>query len=226
MRGLIANWLTPIPRVNREANNCLGPTIQERLDGDKKNDLLQWFIESVPLHERNVANLIWRIIRINFAATHTTSMVISNLPRNESDILTRLSLGLCLTSQCILRRFKNPSGRKFWKHSREKVLPSQPWTVFLCSIHSCEKHIESTVLEQVCLWFDRNEMVLTPSVSFNKPHGNARLRIPRRDVYPEGKNRFRPVWRCTLRLHTLSGSFHIRSFPLRHRYQVTRTNTR
>lgn len=59
----------------------LGATIKDRLDeswrkgGEKPDDLIQWLIENAPPIEKTVPCLIERIMALNVASIHTTTMV-------------------------------------------------------------------------------------------------------------------------------------------------------
>lgn len=60
----------------------LGPTIRERVaskaagDSDQKpDDLIQWLLDADPPEERNVEMLTERVMALNVASIHTTTMV-------------------------------------------------------------------------------------------------------------------------------------------------------
>lgn len=62
----------------------LGPTIQDRLNetwrktGDKPDDLIQWLIDNAPPVEKTVPYLIERIMALNVASIHTTTMTFTS----------------------------------------------------------------------------------------------------------------------------------------------------
>ena len=58
----------------------MGPIIQERLDaacneGEKPKDMIQFLINSVPEVERTVPQIIERMMALNMASIHTTTIV-------------------------------------------------------------------------------------------------------------------------------------------------------
>ena len=60
----------------------MGPTVQERLDatwkeGEKPNDMIQFLIDSAPDVERTMPQIVERIMTLNMASIHTTTMVCS-----------------------------------------------------------------------------------------------------------------------------------------------------
>ncbi|KAG7449769.1 cytochrome P450 [Guyanagaster necrorhizus] len=84
LKPLVANFFTPISRSMRKAEKHLGPIIRDRLEKEneygrdwpgKPNDLLSWLIEVAYGGERRtVRDLTNRVLALNFAAIHTTSM--------------------------------------------------------------------------------------------------------------------------------------------------------
>lgn len=60
----------------------LGATVKDRLDekwpqtGEKPEDLIQWLVDNAPPVEKTIPNLIERIMALNVASIHTTTMVI------------------------------------------------------------------------------------------------------------------------------------------------------
>ncbi|KAJ3478574.1 hypothetical protein NLI96_g9659 [Meripilus lineatus] len=83
LRPLVALFLTNISaNINRGIKH-LGPIIKERFEkmaeyGDdwegKPNDMLMWIMEVAEGEEREIPALVQRILAINFAAIHTSSM--------------------------------------------------------------------------------------------------------------------------------------------------------
>lgn len=45
-----------------------------------QKDLLSWLLDYAPQEKRNVSDLMFRIISLNFVSVHTTSIVRSGLP--------------------------------------------------------------------------------------------------------------------------------------------------
>jgi hypothetical protein len=66
----------------RRAVGFLGKTVQDRLDGtysgnEKQEDLIDWLLESAPPVEKTVYQLVERVMALNVASIHTTTMVMS-----------------------------------------------------------------------------------------------------------------------------------------------------
>ncbi|KAK0494784.1 cytochrome P450 [Armillaria luteobubalina] len=88
LKPLVANFFTPISRSMRKAEKHLGPIIKDRLEKEnrygkdwpgKPNDLLSWLIDLADEGERRtVRDLTSRVLALNFAAIHTTSMAFTN----------------------------------------------------------------------------------------------------------------------------------------------------
>jgi hypothetical protein len=68
-------------KYRRKGQEFLQPYIQERLDGKldengkKPEDLIQWLIDAAPPIEKNVPMLSERVMALNVASIHTTTMV-------------------------------------------------------------------------------------------------------------------------------------------------------
>ncbi|KAH6912153.1 cytochrome P450 [Coprinopsis sp. MPI-PUGE-AT-0042] len=86
-RGIAAKLLGIGPKTHRALRKYVGPIIQERLEKfdtlgkdweDKPNDLITWLIEAAPERCRNVPDIVQRMIVINVASIHTTSMTTTN----------------------------------------------------------------------------------------------------------------------------------------------------
>ncbi|TCD68632.1 hypothetical protein EIP91_010287 [Steccherinum ochraceum] len=83
LRPLAGRLLTPVPSKIRRAERHLKPLIEERYrmqeelgkdyDG-KPNDMLMWLMDDAVGEERQVDMLARRILTVNFAAIHTSSM--------------------------------------------------------------------------------------------------------------------------------------------------------
>jgi cytochrome P450 len=75
---LIGMCLTHVKSSQRKAEQFLVPIIEERYrlpPEERPNDMLSWLMEDAVGEEREPQNLSLRILAINFAAIHTTSMV-------------------------------------------------------------------------------------------------------------------------------------------------------
>ncbi|PBK74138.1 cytochrome P450 [Armillaria solidipes] len=88
LKPLVANFFTPISGSMRKAEKHLGPIIRDRLEKEnrhgkdwpgKPNDLLSWLTDLADEGERRtVRDLTSRVLALNFAAIHTTSMAFTN----------------------------------------------------------------------------------------------------------------------------------------------------
>jgi len=88
LRPLVARFCTNVPaRINRGVSH-LEPIIRERFQkieeygkewADKPNDTLQWLIDAARGKERTVRALVLRILAVNFAAIHTTSVTFTHV---------------------------------------------------------------------------------------------------------------------------------------------------
>ncbi|KAI0320027.1 cytochrome P450 [Amylostereum chailletii] len=83
LHSLAAPLLTPLPKQTRRQMRHLAPIITERQRKlaeygteweDKPDDMLMWLMEAATGEERSLTNLSRRILAINFAAIHTTSL--------------------------------------------------------------------------------------------------------------------------------------------------------
>ncbi|TFK56599.1 cytochrome P450 [Heliocybe sulcata] len=83
MRPALGNMLTLVPRTVRRIEKHLRPIIEDRLRTmeeygdewtDRPNDMLQWLLEDAEGDERTVTNWTIRMMVVNFAAIHTSSM--------------------------------------------------------------------------------------------------------------------------------------------------------
>lgn len=71
----------PVMKYRRKGEKFLRKYIQERLDGktdadgEKPQDLVQWLIDAAPPVEKTVTQLAERVMALNVASIHTTTMV-------------------------------------------------------------------------------------------------------------------------------------------------------
>lgn len=74
----------------RQGRRFLAPLIQDRLDGkldangEKHKDLIQWLIDAAPPVEKTIPQLAERVMALNVASIHTTTMVCPYLLRSTS----------------------------------------------------------------------------------------------------------------------------------------------
>ncbi|KAI3621172.1 cytochrome p450 [Moniliophthora roreri] len=88
LKGLVGQYLTPVPGSIKRASQYLQPIIEKRLrrvqeEGSeysgKPNDLLSWLIDEATNEERrNVQDLVRRVLTVNFASIHSTTMACVN----------------------------------------------------------------------------------------------------------------------------------------------------
>ncbi|THU87417.1 cytochrome P450 [Dendrothele bispora CBS 962.96] len=89
LKPIIGTLLSPRARATRRARRHIGHVIQQRMDqedqygkdwADKPNDLISWLLDENPGGEyRTVDDLLMRLLNINMAAIHTTSMSFSQV---------------------------------------------------------------------------------------------------------------------------------------------------
>jgi hypothetical protein len=81
---LMAHILTNVPRSIKRGHKHLKPIIEERYEmmekfgdnwEDKPNDFLQWMLEDDGAKGKSSEEHVLRILGLNFAAIHTSSMV-------------------------------------------------------------------------------------------------------------------------------------------------------
>ncbi|PLN81947.1 cytochrome P450 [Aspergillus taichungensis] len=79
MKGFLVRLL-PVTSYRRQGRRLLAPLIQDRLDGkldangEKHNDLIQWLIDAAPPVEKTIPQLAERVMALNVASIHTTTM--------------------------------------------------------------------------------------------------------------------------------------------------------
>lgn len=84
---LFPNWLkplvaslTPFRKIQKQAQELMGPLVQKRLDTnwdeekDKPNDMIQILIDAAPPVERTMPQIVERMMTLNMASIHTTTM--------------------------------------------------------------------------------------------------------------------------------------------------------
>ncbi|KAG7090375.1 hypothetical protein E1B28_009494 [Marasmius oreades] len=87
LKVAVAKWLSPSSRTINQAVKHLRPIIQERLDKEreyngewpgKPDDFLTWLMSEAQGNQLTIENLTLRILSVNFATIHTTSIVLVN----------------------------------------------------------------------------------------------------------------------------------------------------
>jgi hypothetical protein len=76
--SLIGMCLTRVKNYQRKAEIFLVPIIEQRYrlpPEERPNDMLSWLMEDALGEEKDPRNLSLRVLAVNFAAIHTTSMV-------------------------------------------------------------------------------------------------------------------------------------------------------
>ncbi|THU78323.1 cytochrome P450 [Dendrothele bispora CBS 962.96] len=89
LKPIVGTLLSPRAQATRRARRHIGHVIQERMDQEdqygkhwagKPNDLISWLLDENPGGEyRTVNDLLMRLLNINMAAIHTTSMSFSQV---------------------------------------------------------------------------------------------------------------------------------------------------
>ncbi|KIJ41482.1 hypothetical protein M422DRAFT_780269 [Sphaerobolus stellatus SS14] len=83
LRPLVARWVTCVPKRIEEASEYVRPYIEEKqkkIDEygkdypDKEQTLLTWLLDEATGEERTLPRLTNRVLSLNFAAIHTSSM--------------------------------------------------------------------------------------------------------------------------------------------------------
>ncbi|KAH8105091.1 cytochrome P450 [Cristinia sonorae] len=86
LRGFAAKF-TPVEKLKRRAEEILRPVIEERVQmmeeyggdwPDKPNDMISWLIDLAPPGKETVPSVALRVLTVNFAAIHTSTMTFSN----------------------------------------------------------------------------------------------------------------------------------------------------
>ncbi|KAK7442539.1 hypothetical protein VKT23_016137 [Stygiomarasmius scandens] len=89
LHPLVGPLLSPLSSTMKRAMKHLGTTIQDRLNREdesgsdwdgRPNDLISWLLDENPQGElRSVKEILLRVLQINLAAIHTTSMAFTNI---------------------------------------------------------------------------------------------------------------------------------------------------
>ncbi|KAJ2915158.1 hypothetical protein MD484_g5266, partial [Candolleomyces efflorescens] len=89
LKPLAKIFMNKVESMTKKAEKFLGPMVVERLEKDAKygpswegrptqSDLVSWLIDLAPLEHKNVEDITFRVMAINFAAIHTTSITLTN----------------------------------------------------------------------------------------------------------------------------------------------------
>lgn len=86
LKTLVGKIVSPVLKQAKRVEKFVGPIIAERIandekyggDWDKPNDLITWLLDMAPAENRNVEDITVKLMLINFAAIHTTSLTLSN----------------------------------------------------------------------------------------------------------------------------------------------------
>lgn len=83
LRPLAARWFSAVPGNLKESTEYVGPIIADRRRklaeygedwSNKPNDMLMWLMDEATTDEQTMEKLVTRIMTLNFAAVHTSSM--------------------------------------------------------------------------------------------------------------------------------------------------------
>ncbi|KAJ3904615.1 cytochrome P450 [Lentinula edodes] len=90
LKPIVRQFLTDVPTCLKRATKHIEPLIKERLQKevdfgssdwpDKPNDLISWLLDEAKGERRKdiIYNIVSRVLLVNFAAIHTTSMTFTN----------------------------------------------------------------------------------------------------------------------------------------------------
>ncbi|KAF8637704.1 hypothetical protein AX16_010779 [Volvariella volvacea WC 439] len=87
LRPLAARFLTNVEGGIQRGLRHLGSMIRERLEqeekcgkdrADRPNDLISWLLDYAQPHQREERDLVVRVLTVNFAAIHTTTMAVTH----------------------------------------------------------------------------------------------------------------------------------------------------
>ncbi|KAF6749691.1 cytochrome P450 [Ephemerocybe angulata] len=87
LKPLVGKTISKVKTAAKKVEKFIGPTINERLEkyerlGEdwegKPNDLITWLLDLAPQENRNVEDITVKLMLINFAAIHTTSLTLAN----------------------------------------------------------------------------------------------------------------------------------------------------
>ncbi|KAH9827353.1 Cytochrome-P450 [Teratosphaeria destructans] len=78
-----AQYFTPAYRLKKKAETCIGAYIAERLKATdsgeaERRDMLQFLIDDAPAVERTAPQLVERLLALDVAAIHTTTMTVTS----------------------------------------------------------------------------------------------------------------------------------------------------
>ncbi|KAJ3522609.1 hypothetical protein NMY22_g11820 [Coprinellus aureogranulatus] len=85
LRRPVARLISPVPGSMKKMKGIVGPLLEERLKKElelgsdyegRPNDILSWFLETAPPEQLNVDDLLMRLMQLEFAAFHTSNVVI------------------------------------------------------------------------------------------------------------------------------------------------------
>ncbi|VDB84335.1 unnamed protein product [Peniophora sp. CBMAI 1063] len=132
-KPLISWLLTKLRAQRRLANKLVGSVIRERLHDfnegsekweDRPNDLISWLIEGCPPELRTVSSLTDRLLTVNFAAIHTSSITFSN---------------------AVYRLADNPEWAEPMREEVERVVATDGWSkLSLSKMHRVDSFIRET----------------------------------------------------------------------------------
>jgi len=121
LKPLVA-WLTPFRKMQKQARELAGPLVQKRIDhdGEEKEapkDMIQFLIDSAPDEERTMPQIVERMMSLNMASIHTTTMTITTaicfLAREQEKYVPALRAEL--REHCIDGKFEKQAVGKLVK---------------------------------------------------------------------------------------------------------------
>ncbi|KZV74109.1 cytochrome P450 [Peniophora sp. CONT] len=150
-KPLVGWLLTKIKAQKRLASTLVGSIIAERLDNfternekweDRPNDLITWLIEGCPPEMRTVASLTNRLLLVNFAAIHTSSITFSN---------------------AVYRLAANPEWAEPMREEVERVVAADGWSkLALAKMHRVDSFIRETQRVQAISMLSLQRWIIKP----------------------------------------------------------------
>ncbi|KAI9465946.1 cytochrome P450 [Lactarius psammicola] len=132
LKPIVARVLSNLPSQIRQEMEFIRPMVEERFArmefgedwGDKPNDMLMWLMSEAKGVERSLDGLARRLLAINFAAIHTTSLTFTNV---------------------FYRLLSNPEYIEPLRHEVETAVAEEGWTkAGLDKMHKIDSLIRET----------------------------------------------------------------------------------
>ncbi|KAH9072830.1 cytochrome P450 [Lactarius deliciosus] len=132
LKPLVARTLSSLPSQIRQEMEFIRPMVEERFArmdefeedwDDKPNDMLMWLMSEAKGVERSLEGLARRLLAVNFAAIHTTSLV------SQTDLFTTTNCEYMQTFiNVFYRLLSNPEYVEPLRHDLEIAVAKEGWT--------------------------------------------------------------------------------------------------